>query len=344
MNVKLATLLIIVLSNRGYWISGQTERVNLHSAVQGGLPGAELIYELRAGAARIDNGRVALAGDQKEAVVPLNVPRVRVRITLHWVYRLVARDGGKELETGDVPISIFPDDLMNGVASRMGNKRLIVWDDPAALPKLLDKAKVPYLRVSSAGKLQFEQGDVVLVGADQLDSSPFAQTPLLNLARAGASVMIFEQTRPPWLFGWALTTRKAPAKLDWRLDHPLLAGFESGDVQSWIADVSALKVVQLPADEPALEVASFPREEPGGEPAPIDAVLVTRSIGKGRIVLCQLPLGDWNTDPRSQILLSNAMDYLLTRPGPTPRPSQRPITRPVVMKPIPTIPIPGDHP
>ena len=64
--------------------------------------------------------------------------------------------------------------------------------------------------------------------------------------------------------------------------------------------------MQLPADEPALEIAFWPREIPGKEPVPIDALVVTKTLGKGRIVLCQVPLGPWQSDPRSQLFLVDA--------------------------------------
>jgi hypothetical protein len=98
--------------------------------------------------------------------------------------------------------------------------------------------------------------------------------------------------------------------------------------------------VQLPADEAALEIGYYPREVPGVRPAPIDAVLLSKSTGKGRIVLCQIALGDWDRDPRSRIFLSNALDYLSTRPQPTPPPSQRPTPRQAAPTSVRTIDIP----
>ena len=36
----------------------------------------------------------------------------RARLELHWTYRIIAKAGGKELESGDVPINVFADDLV----------------------------------------------------------------------------------------------------------------------------------------------------------------------------------------------------------------------------------------
>ena len=61
-----------------------------------------------------------------------------------------------------------------------------------------------------------------------------------------------------------------------------------------------------------MEIGVFPRQVPVDMAASSDAVLVIQSMGKGRVVLCDIPLGDWTTDPRSQIFMSNAIDYLLS--------------------------------
>ncbi len=337
---KVATLLIVALTHHGYWIGGQSEKVILHPAVQGGLPRAEGSYELRAGAARLAAGGIGPAGESGDLVVRLDVPKVFQRTTLSFVYRITV--GGKEMETGQVPVSVFPDELLKGSDQRLRGKKLIVWDTPEGLPKLLDRSKVPYVRTASAGKLQFLPCDILLVGADQVDNSPFTQAPLLNLAEAGASVMLFKQTRPHWLLENALVGRKPPPALDWRMEHPLLSGFTTADVQSWIAEADSLEAIRIAARDPGLSIASYPRENARSEPRSVDSMLVTRSIGKGRIVLCQLPLEDFSSDPRSQILLSNAIDYLLTPPQPTPPAAEPPIQWPIAVKQPRMIPINGE--
>ena len=82
-------------------------------------------------------------------------------------------------------------------------------------------------------------------------------------------------------------------------------------------------------------------EVAGNKPAPIDALVLTKTLGKGRIVLCQVPLGPWESDPRSQLFLVDALDYLASPVVPTPPPSRRP--RPVEPAPpakVPSIAIP----
>jgi hypothetical protein len=337
--MKLATLLIVILSNQGYWIGGQEATVTTREAARGGLPAADLSWELMFANVRLGNGRVAIAAHDGATTVRIAAPQCRVRIALHWNYRLTARGTGQVLEQGDIPIQLFPDDLLGDLAPRLSQKRLVIWDRVQGIPAVLDAAKAPYTRVDSENALQFAKADAVLVGAGMLGNSIFEQATLRALAEGGASVMIFEQKSAERLMGYSVAKRNAPTQLEWRLDHPLLRDFQPEDLQSWIAAMPALSILQLPANEPALELGYYGPEVSVNPPWPIDAVLVTKAAGAGRFVLCQIPLGDWVHDPRSQIILRNAIDYLLTRPQPTPRPSDRLTPRPVELPQVPTIPL-----
>jgi hypothetical protein len=321
------TLLLIALSNQGYWFGGEPATISLQSAVAQ-LPKADLVWELRYDGVRLDRGTAQVPGDEKAAANSIAihpaVPEVRARVTMHWIYRMIARDTKKELESGDVPVYVFPRDAMQGLAVHLEGRRLMVCDKSASLPELLKRAAIPFTLVSAPGNLVFAHADdLVLVGEDVLTASPFEQAPLIHLAEAGASVMIFRQSKTPRVIGYPLGVRSALARLDWRMDHPLLAGFDRNDLRNWMTGAAPLRAVELPADEPALEIGFVAPELAGSGPAPINAVLVSKSIGLGRIVLCQLPLGDWKSDPRSQMLLRNAIEYLLTRPQPMPRRSSR---------------------
>jgi hypothetical protein len=337
--MKLATLLMVILSNQAYWFGGQEGTITIREAARGGLPAADLSWELMFANVRLGNGRVAMAAHDGETTVRMALPQCRVRLSLHWIYRLTARGTGQVLDQGDIPVQLFPDELLGDLSARLQRKRLVVWDRVQGIPAALDTAKTPYARVTSESSLQFVKADVVLVGADSLGNSVFEQATLRALAEGGASVMIFEQKSADRLMGYNIAKRNAPPQLEWRLDHPLLRDFQPEDLQSWIAAMPTLSVVQLPAEAPALDLGYCSPEIPVNQPWPTDAVLVTETIGAGRFVLCQIPLGDWAHDPRSQILLRNAIDYLLTRPQPTPRPSDRLIPGPVALPQIPTIPL-----
>jgi len=339
--MKLTGLLILLLTHQGYWIGGQQSSVTIRAAVQGGLPNAELSWELMLDGVKLSEGAMHLTGNDRDVAINITPPKPRTRVTLQWVYRLTATKDSKPLETGTVAINLFPPNMIDELADRTRSRSIVVWDRPSGLPAALDAAKIPFTQIDDASKLLALRPDVVLVGPEMLGDRLLEQSSLNSLASAGVSVMIFRQTRPDRVMRYPLQQRQPPEQLAWRPDHPLLAEFSAADLQSWIDPSRDLSVLQLPADEPALEIGYYPPQVQSRQAGPIDTVLMTQTIDRGRIVLCQIPLGDWATDPRSQLLLRNALDFLLTRPEPTPRPSDRPkAIAPKTATTIPTIQIP----
>jgi hypothetical protein len=346
-----STLVVLALSNAGYWFGGREGSIRIELAAREGVGAADVAWELRLSGARLDAGRARLEAGGEPATVKFTPPTVRVRSTMRWAYRLSDPATGRELESGDVPLHVFPDDILGDVAGRVRDKRVVVLAGAdEGLSARLRAAKVPHTRVDDSSALALDRPDIVLVGRDALGPAPFEQSPLLALARSGASVMLFRQSRPERVAGYPLAPRAAPRSLNWRERHPLFAVASPGPLDDLLRDGAEVTAVRLPPDEPALELAWWPREAgsdvaAGAEPAAIDALVVTKSVGKGRLVLCQLPLGDWDDDPRAQLLLAGGLDYLLTRPEPTPPPSRRRERLPAAPATVPTITIPkGDAP
>jgi hypothetical protein len=344
-----ATLLLILLSNGGHWFADRDGVVSLSWAANAPMPAADLAWELTLGEVRLAADRAAVNEGQRATEIRVRCPAVRARTAMKWSYRLIGRKDGKELEAGTLPVYLCPTNLTERWAAHVGKRTLVVCDGPDGLPKLLTAAHVPHERADDPAKLRGPQPDVVLVGPNVLGRDPFEQAPLIALARAGASVMIFQQSRPESLAGFPLVRRAAPKRFEWLVDHPLLAGTGVGDTVTWPdAARDDLLAIRLPAGVAALELGWWPSETRDAlRPLPVDAVLVTQSVGTGRLVLCQIPLGDWETDPRSQMLLGNALDYLLTPAEPTPprsktgadtRPSPTPTTARTILIP------PGDRP
>lgn len=342
--MKAGAIILILLSHQGHWFGGRPGTISVSWAFQGEHPPSVLVWDMFAGEVRLAGEQVEMSGPGQTTKISITPPKVRVPTTMRWICRVMPREGGDPLVRQEVQIHVYPDSLLSPVGNRLTDKRLIVWDRKGTLSSLLREAHIDHEAIGEPAALQFRQPDLIVVAPDELGDEAFDQTALMQHARSGASVVLFEQRRPDALAGYTLGRRPPPSKLEWRVDHPLLANFELADLQSWLDCTGEdLRSVQLPADESALEIAWWPREIPGEESAPIDALVVTRTTGKGRIVLCQIPLGDWSSDPRSQQLLANVLDYGITRPQPTPPPGERPSTRPARTQPASTILIPpGD--
>jgi hypothetical protein len=344
--VNVTVLLIFVLSHQGYWLSGQDQTVTVRWVAREPMPPADLVWELGQGLVKLDGATVPMNGDPA-ATITITSPKVRVRTKLRWAYQLIGREGKKLLDSGEIPVFDFPSDLTDDWPKRLQNspadggvgKKVVVWDDTGGLPKVLAAAKVPFTRVNDLKKV-FDRPDIILIGEDQIDDSLFSRGPLVGLAGAGTSVAIFEQKRTERLPDYPLARRELPADVRFKTRHPLFERLTIQDLHSWVGGTSGgLWALQLPPDEPALELAWWAAESSGDQPRPIDALMATKTTGNGRIVYCQVPLGSWDQDPRSQIFLGNLLSYLATRPEPTPRPSERHPEPPPTPQTVPTIPI-----
>lgn len=303
--------LLITPSGEGYWIAGQTETIQAQWKIDAEPPAKQsvLAWRMVCGQAVLASGRQNVVPSPTAAAIAVQAPSVRAATEVEFHYRLEQTADHKVLQEGKRSLHLYPDDLLAGVATRLSGKRLLVWDDPDGMPALLAKAKIGHARIGGEAELQFTTPDIVLVGNDRLSKETLDQSRLLNLAAAGANVLILRQTQPPSLAGYSLTRRAAPARLAWQEDHPLARERLLLDPAGEPGDLWALR---LPADDPVLEIAWWPVEAASGRPVPIDTLVAVKALGRGRLVLCQIPLGPWPSDPRSQRFLADALDYLLS--------------------------------
>ena len=319
-----AALVLIAALNQGYWFGGEPGQITARWAIEKPVPDAILLWELHVGAARLAQGRVRLDPDGDESLITITTPAVRARTAAKFSWVLADVDADGQLDRGSLTVHLFPKDLLAGTGKLLTRHHLTVWDKPAGIPAILKQARLDHVQIDDVSGLQFTAADIILVGRDQIGDKPFDQAALSGLAESGRSVMIFAQQQPPRLIGYPLAARPTTGKLQWRLEHPLLRQMNDADVTSCLrAAAPPLRALRLPADEPVYEVGFWPRKTPGTAPVSIDALLAVKAVGSGRIVFCQLPLGDWSKDPRALLLLRNALAYLATPPEPTPPPSRR---------------------
>ena len=281
MATQAVTLLIVLLSNKGYWFGGQAGTIGVRWALEGQVPEAVLQWQLMFGSIRVAEDRVALPADGRGSTIRVTSPAVRVPTQVRWVWQLSKRDGGT-IGSGEQVIHLYPEHMLEPLQERLRDRKVVVWDEAKGLPAALKQASIPFEAVQKASELEFLSADIILVGPGQIDATAFSQTMLVAQAQAGRSVLVFEQHDPPRLNDYALLRRPAPERVEMREDHPLLRHLRAEDVRSLLASQSRdIWAIQLPADEPALEVIWWPREVPGREPVPIDALLAVKREGRG---------------------------------------------------------------
>jgi hypothetical protein len=318
-------LLLIVLSNQGYWFGGQPERVEIQWVIKEPLPDAVFCWNLMSGPVRVAEDKLVIRSGERPSILTIQTPEVRARTRMTLVYRLERQNDGRILTSGKSTIHLFPNDIFKELPSRLVKMKIMVLDKTGELKKFLEEKKIQFKPVLRISDLELSRSDLVLIAKDEIEKpSSFASNVLVDLAEQGSGVLIFRQTRCETLAGYPIIRRDIPRRFDWKADHPLLARFEPEDLTSWFYGNDGVQwAISLPADEAALEIVWWPRILPGTGPVPIDALVVSRCSDEGQLVLCQLPLGDWQSDPRSQLFLAGALDYLLLKPEPTPRPNDR---------------------
>jgi hypothetical protein len=310
------SIVILVLSHVGYWLAGTDGLVSFRWTIPDQTPQATLVWDLSVGSVRLDHGSIPMNAGAKQTDIKIKCPPVRARIDLAFTYRLISSDGKKELESGSEAVHAFPDNLAEGWSSMLRGKNIAVLDAADGLQALLAKAGVQAVRLQDESDLRWERPDIVLVGANQLDDSPFSQGFLIEQANAGAGILILEQSRVDRLIGHAIVSRPRPRMLRWNVENPLLADLNEDDLSSWVDDLPRdVAAVRLIADRSVTPVAGLPGEPVGtDDPACSDLLLLIQRIGRGRIILCQLRLGTCKTDPRTLVLLGNALACLSAAP------------------------------
>jgi hypothetical protein len=331
--MKSAALLIILLSNHGYWLSGTEGRVAIQWTAEAAATPCDLFWDLTLGDARLGGGRTPI-GRGESPIVKITCPEARARVELKWSWKLRRKEDGQEIACGSEKLTVYPTNLTAGWATLLKGKRVIVVDRFKEISALLDQAKVTNLRLDDPAKLAAAVADIVIVGPDALSNGLFEQAPLQALNQTGTAVAVFLQPRVDRLLGFQVVTRASSREFAWSTKDPLLRGFEADDLprsweRGWEGDaIKAFRALRVAETDAAIAVVNWPAQlQPGLQtaaahsPAAVDTLLLSRSGGKtgpGRIVLCQMPLGDWKTDPRSQLMVGNVLDVLVSPTPPRP--------------------------
>src|SRR5689334_5990356 len=101
-------LLIIMLSNGGYWFDGPGTIAVNWAGPEGKMPASSLVWQLSFGAVELASGQADIKQGDKGATVAINVPPTRTATEMTWRYQLKETSTGKLLEEGSRKIRVFP--------------------------------------------------------------------------------------------------------------------------------------------------------------------------------------------------------------------------------------------
>lgn len=339
-------LVMMTLAFDGHWRGGAVNTVTMRWSTPAEPPASTLHWQLAHGPIELASGQLEMPAAGGAAQLHIQTPVVRTHTMLKLICQ-VRRDGdGALLWQGEHEVLIYPPDPL-AVAVRLLNKRtLVVLDQPGELSRALTEAGMPHRRIENAHDLRLRQVDVIIVAPGQLPDASLLASTLMHHAEAGAQVLVLEQPQASSVFGYQVVARARPDSFDRQQEHPLASVAERyGGTMPQL-----LRPLRLPPDEPAVAVVALPggRSAPGGDGSnavaehAIDAILIVKAVGRGRVVLCQFPLGSWKDDPRSLSFIADALQYIAGPVEPTPPPSRRRRrVAPVVPPSVPTVTVPA---
>ena len=102
----------------------------------------------------------------------------------------------------------------------------------------------------------------------------------------------------------------------WNYDDALLSGLGAETLIGWAAE-APVALIQLPPVDGSRAVGVCAGVAPSSKDGPLDTLVGTETVGKGMLILCQLPVSDWDDDPRARILMHNLLACAAA--GPEPR-------------------------
>jgi hypothetical protein len=324
-----ASCLVILFSHGGHCFGGGPCAVSVTWKAEAQTPPAVVAWSLSYAGTAAASGKMLLESRGAPAQVALELPAVRDRTKFTWTYQLLRKDDGQLIEEGSREIHVYPPIAWTELRSKLDAARVLLLGGSSGLSRLLDNAQLRWQTVATPAELELRSADVILVAPDALARPGEGQAALLAIAARGAGVLVLAQSGLPTLTGLK-TASHPPAACQWRADHPLLAALPTPVWQSWLeTGATTAAAVTVPPTEPVLEVAYWPPMAESRALAPLDAAIVEKQVGRGRLILCQVPASADLDDPRTQLFLRTALEYLRTDPRPTPaRAARLPASKP----------------
>jgi hypothetical protein len=312
--MQASTLILVVLSCQGYWLGGRsgTVSVQVNPEALPRLEQATFEWKLLHADVLLAQGDLAVSAGQRPAALSVKLPEVRVRTAMQLTHRLLNRGGTAVIAEGRSDIHLFPDDLLKPTARLVARHNLLVIapsDHP--LVSLLSEKSIPHDRADSVSPLA--RSRVMLIPSRPKPLTGFEQTALLNAAAAGSNILLFQQDGPDRLFNYKSVRRKAEG-ISWLQGRPLWRGLEANDLARWFASDQMVTALRVPVHDSAEKLAYWPPAENKVEQT-VDSAVLSKPVGSGRIVVCQLlKTTAWSDDPRLQVVLANAIQYLADGP------------------------------
>jgi len=293
----------LLLSHDGHWFGGRMQTVEAQLA-DAGRAGAGIVrWQLDAAGATLASGEVPLPVGTREVRLSIEPPTVRAQLQARWSYAVRGADGA-ELARGETGVTLYPLDVLASAARDTERFRpAVVLDASGKLAKLLRAAGAECDAIRDLTALSVLSPKLVLIGEDSLPDSELGQAPLLKAARRGARVIVLAQSACKSVAAHAVRPPPERGDVTWRASHAMLSDLAYESLAARAAPLSSLAF----RSSEGVDLIGWRRVDESGPP--IAALLAAERQGEGIVIYCQLPVKDWESDPRGHVLLRNVLWY-----------------------------------
>lgn len=320
-------LLIISLSHQGYWFGGQENKIDIQWAQMEKMPSAEFSWRINVGRASLAAGQLKLPADAENGTeLKLTLPDVRHVTELQFAWQLKTDETNRLLDSGSRTIQLYPSKTRANESRKLNGSRLVVIESAKSpiISDWLTATGVKHKRVQHLTQLQLIPADIIVVSEGKLGPSPFARGPLINALRQGANVVMLKQDYGSPFEGINQVRSKPPSTYCWNTEHPIFKDTSLAALNSLANPFAVTKMLRIgegKGDSLAfVDRMPVPRERSqfGVNPPESDrsatdqppSLVLATTVGQGRLVCCQCPLASPATDPRSRLILVNALTFL----------------------------------
>jgi len=299
------SLLIVLLECAGYWYSDRPYHITMSWNLAGVHPDTDLIWTLGCGDISLASGKVLVPPNHGVAIVELTIPALTVRTDCTWSYRLLRHTDGVELETGKRLIHAYPSNPLASLADHLNSASITVCERAPGISALLHQANIPH-HVTKPAHLQTVDGNIVIIGDGIIEAGPLQSVDFTAFLENKTDLVVFRQPQAHTLVGFPLVPVDTSVALLWATEHPLALDLSQTDIRSLLASEPTINVIAVEHAPTSILVGSWPVTLDHRMPA---ALMVLHHDGQCA-VLCQIPLGSWQADPRNALLLRNALAFL----------------------------------
>lgn len=249
------------------------------------------------------------AATLQEDRLALPLPPVKEAEYCRLVYTVTSKTLGKEYR-GWERLTIFPDDNLKKASRDIS---IALYDPAGTTQAAFEKAGIKHALIGTLTETELARHGLLVIGENGVDDAVVRAMDKIRAAVEGGltcAVLLQDDVKPIFPVSVIKDSSRASVQA-WLLNpsHPLVQGLRVDDFRYWRNPnhdhIVTINPIRCPSHENVQEI--------------VRGCLLEIPAGKGRYVVCQMPLArDLESEPVVVRLLENLMGYVKNAPKETP--------------------------